>query len=478
MANGIDPSSGVRFAVGLDVGTSAVKGAVLTSDGDYYSYASAGYPLSSPSPAWAEQDPDDWWVAVGEVLSLILDAHPSMVGANTVIGLTGQMHTTVIRDASGDLLRPAILWSDARSARAVESLRATVDGWESRTGYAPIPAFTSAHLRWIGDNEPETFARIATVAVPKDDIRHRLGAGWATEPSDASAMNLMDTRTDRWAPELLSAVGIRHTALPEIVESSQFTGVVRSLPDGVDGARLLGAHVIAGAGDQAAQAYALGAVGYGEVAISVGTSGAAMQAISAPRPGAFRHCVPATWLALDSTHAAGLALAWWADVAGIPVESSVSPSAPADELPLFLPYLQGGRGHDGVPGTLTDLRASHSSTDIMHAVAEGVGIELVRLVREATGGAVPEAPIGVGGRAGKNATIRSVLAAGLGRPVRYADRGPAQGVALLAARSAGWLADGISEQNHHAEITPVDPALATRIQHRIVRYSDLVDRLS
>ena len=200
------------FAIGLDVGTSAVKGAVLTAAGASFSYSSTGYVTARPAPGWAEQNPDDWWHAVGDVLNQILEAHPLLNASNATVGLTGQMHTTVARDDHGRLLRPAILWSDNRATELAPRLVAAQPNWVDLTGNEPIPAFTSAHLAWLRAEEPDVFSRIGRVSVPKDDIRERFGAGWATEPSDASAMNLMDTRTDRWAVDLLNVVGIAASA--------------------------------------------------------------------------------------------------------------------------------------------------------------------------------------------------------------------------------------------------------------------------
>lgn len=476
MTSGSNPSADERFAIGLDVGTSAVKGAVLTSAGRSFSYVSTGYATHVPAPGHAEQDPDDWWNGVGEVLGQMLQDHPSMVAANTVIGLTGQMHTTVARDENGRLIRPAILWSDTRASNLVAALTERVTDWEERAGYAPIPAFTSAHLAWLWQEEPDAFERIARVCVPKDDIRQRFGAGWATEPSDASAMNLMNTRTDTWEPSLLEAVGLRVSQLPPIVPSSTVTGHVRLLPPTVTlGERLIGTPVVAGAADQAAQAVALGAISNDSIAVSVGTSGAAFQAIAQPRTGAFRHAVPDTWLALDSTHAAGLALAWWADVSQRPVGESPAVADQRD-LPVFLPYLQGGRDGHGAPGTLTDLRSTHGARDIADAVVEGVAIELIRLVREASGGVIPESPIGVGGRAAQIEALRLIMAAGLDRPIRFSSRGPAAGAAMLAAKSRGWADDAPLDDT--AITTYPDPEHARRLAPRIARYSHLIEQLS
>lgn len=468
-----------QFAIGIDIGTSTVKGAVVSSHGGSFAYTSLPYPTSVLSPGFAEQDADHWWSAIGEVLDQIVIAHPSMSAANTIIGLTGQMHTTVIRDRTGELLRPAILWSDTRAEASASRLAKSVERWADICGYSPIPAFTSAHLAWLKDHEPDVFAKISTIAVPKDDIRARLGAGWATEPSDASAMNLMDTRADQWSAELLEIVGIGKELLPPIVPSKTITGRVRSLPPTSSAAdHLVGTPVIAGAGDQAAQALALGVTGDGDIGISVGTSGAVFQSIRAPRAGAFRHALPDAWLALDSTHAAGLALAWWSSISGVPFAQVAEAVGKSAEPPTFLPYLQGARDGRGAPGTLTDLRATHGVEDISRAVLEGVAIELVRLTRLVANGSVPESPVAIGGRAAQIGALRELLSAGLQRTVTHSARGPAYGIAALAADTNGWLAQHQALNVDREDTVDPDPETVKLFTARFARYVQLTEQLS
>ena len=469
----------IRHAIGIDIGTSAVKAALLSSTGTTDSETSRGYPTTSLRPGHAEQDPDRWWTAVGEVLTGLLARNQDLDAANTTIGLTGQMHTTVLRDEAGALLRPAILWSDNRAAAECVALTSDVPQWADVTGNTLIPAFTAAHLAWVRADEPHVFERIHTISVPKDEIRARLGAGWATEPSDASAMSLLDTRTDEWATDLVAAVGIRLGALPPIVPSGHVTGHIQNLPGAGQLSQLLGTPVIGGVGDQAAQAVALGVTGEGSLGLSIGTSGVAFGAITAPRPGSFRHAHPATWLALDSTHAAGLALSWWSAISQVafddvqPVDHSSGRPAP-----MFLPFIQGHRGGHGAPGTLTDLHVSHGARDIAAAVMEGVALELVRLARSVAGPQPGRGEVGVGGRAGSIPGLRALIAAGLDRPVRFSDRGSAFGAAALAAQTAGWYDDFLAQATDTTTPTTPDARLAAQIGPRIRRYEQLIRELT
>lgn len=479
---GTSPEPGLdaeRFALGIDVGTSAVKVSVMSSHGRHASFVSAGYAISSPAPGFAEQDPEDWWLGAGEALESALAAFPEVSGESAVVALTGQMHTTVLRDQEDALVRPAILWSDTRAREAAETLQtASAVPWMSVTGNRPIPAFTSAHLAWLGAHEPASLGRAVRVSVPKDDLRYRLGAGWATEPSDASAMNLMDYRSDQWRPELLEYLGVREDVLPPIVPSAQVTGRIRSLPPGGENiGRLLGAPVLAGAGDQAAQALALGVRKDGLLGLSVGTSGAALQASATPRPGSFRHALPGMWLSLDSMHAAGLALTWWADMAGIDFDgySDIQAADVTAQSPMFLPYLQGARGGHHIPATLTDVRASHTKADITASVLEGVAIELVRLARGLSEQGIAPGTVRIGGRAGRLAALRQLIAEGLERPVAYSPGGSAAGAAILAAEASGWAPEPALEHGSTAHPSPEGSAL---FASRLNRYMHVLKALS
>lgn len=436
--------AGVMYAIGIDIGTSAVKVAVLANDGTSEEYASAGYPVEVPEPGYAEQNPDHWWEDLGRVLSSALDAHPGIGVANVTVALTGQMHTTVYRDSQWRLLRPAILWSDSRSKMEASDLLAAFPEWDAITGNTLMPAFSASHIEWVKRNQPGVFEEIRAIAVPKDDVRRRLGAGFFSELSDASGMALLDTRSGDWSPELLTAVGIDSRVLPELRQSSDVTGIVRELPESFssDKDRILGAPVIGGAGDQAALAIALGAVRPGSIAISVGTSGAVMQTSDRFAEKSFRHALRNSWLTLDSMHTAGMAMKWWSDIAPDRfVEFELQDLFGSSSHPVFLPYLQGERGAGDQMGAFANLGLRDDANSMSLAVLEGIGLELVRLVQDlCSDDSVPQI-IRIGGRAGRMPLIREVVATGLNRQVEYCDRSSAFGAAALAAESAGWIED-------------------------------------
>lgn len=436
---GQDVGVAMDYSIGIDVGSSSVKATILTKDGTALDVRSAAYSTSHPHPGWAEQDPDDWWEAVGEVLGDLLSQVPEAHAGNTVLGLTGQMHTSVLRGADGSLLRPAIMWSDQRASAEVEELNARRPDLPGITGNDLVPAFTLAHLLWLYRHEPDLLRRAARVCVPKDDIRARLGAGWATDPSDASATAMLDTRAGTWDPSLVAETGLTVGVLPPVVPSSEVTGRISELPPGPASLeRLLGMAVVTGAGDQEALAYALGATAPGDLVMALGTSGAAMQPSPVPYPGAFRHVPAETWLVLDSNHSAGLAVDWWSEVTGAPIQRLLDEATGirAEGIaqgPVFLPYLQGHRTAQGAPGSLIGLHISHRRPDITLAVLAGIALEMRRLAENVNGGTVPPGAVTIGGGLSRSPVFRKILASTLNREVKSSQRDGCHGAAMIAS---------------------------------------------
>ncbi|MDR1711606.1 MAG: hypothetical protein LBR58_07125 [Propionibacteriaceae bacterium] len=443
-----------ELALGLDIGTSSVKASAITSAGQVFSATSGTYPSANPFPGAVEQNPADWVAACHEVLAKLL---PELPEGPLTVGLTGQMHTSVLLDANQQVLRPAILWSDQRATTQSEALNQSVSGLADITGNPLLPAFTAAHLQWVREHEPEVFARIDKVLNPKDYIRLRLGAGYATEPADASGTALLDTRDDTWSSEMLAAVGLRVGQLPEVVPSHQVTGRA-SLCGRRDAA------VIGGAGDQAAQAVALGVREAGQLGLSLGTSGVAFGVWPQPIHGAFRHCYDKSWLRLDSTHAAGLALTWLSELVGHPVSELTQAWVPPETAPVFLPYLQGHRSGPGAPSACVGLSVQHGYEHLAYAAMEGVAFELDRLAREI----ITELPevVQLGGGGARSEKWRALLATALDRPVRFKDRDSSFGAAVLAAEAVGWHSEFESHDRTKADMVEPIPELRKIIAER------------
>ena len=292
--------------VGIDIGTSAVKGLAIDPDfGTVLATAECGYPVASPHVGWMEQQPNDWLDATQKVI----DGLETGVSELLAIGFSGQMHGLVCLDDAGDVIRPAILWNDQRSAPQCESLES--GGGRDRlvrlTGNRALPGFTAPKLLWMREQEPAAYARIRRICLPKDYVRDRLVGGHRTDVPDASGTLLLDVGKRRWSRELLAELNIPQTWLPDLVESpdpvGSFEGVV----------------VAAGAGDQAAAGVGGGITGPGPLSVVLGTSGVVLAAtdrfLADPegRVHAFCHAAPQRWLVMAVMLSAAGSLAWFHD---------------------------------------------------------------------------------------------------------------------------------------------------------------------
>jgi xylulokinase len=387
--------------VGLDIGTTGAKALLVGIDGRVIASATAEYPMSTPQPLWAEQNPDDWWIATQRALKELLAKARIPPTHIAGIGLTGQMHGLVLLDASGSVLRPCIMWNDQRTAAECDQIASTVgfDRLLELTCNAVLPGFTAPKILWVRNHEPEVYRKIAHVLLPKDFIRYKLTGEFATDVSDASGTSLFDVRHRRWSVEMLGALDIPHSWLPQVYESPNPTGCVTDTAARLTGI-LAGTPVIAGAGDQAAGAIGSGIIQPGIVLITIGTSGvvfAHTDSLSVEPRGtlhAFCHAVPGAWHLMGVTLAAGGSLRWFRDALGeqermIAAERGGDPydvlSNDASGIPtgsdglLFLPYLSGERTPHSDPnarGAFIGLTLRHTRAHMVRAVMEGVVFSL------------------------------------------------------------------------------------------------------
>lgn len=424
--------------VGLDVGTTGVKALALSPEGEVLARAERGYPLSTPRPGWSEQDPEDWWRA-SEAALADLGVEPAG------IGLSGQMHGLVCLDSEERVLRPAILWNDQRTGEECAEIEARV-GLErliALTGNRALTGFTAPKLLWVRRHEPELYARIAHVLLPKDYVRLRLTGERAIDVSDASGTLLFDVAGRRWSEEVLDALELPAAWLPEALESPAVSGRWGAIP------------VAAGAGDQAAAALGVGIDRPGPVAVVLGTSGVVFAALPAfqadpqARVHAFCHAVPGGWHAMGVMLSAAGSLAWLRDVAGGTYDELTAEAErwePGAEGLTFLPYLQGERTPHADPGAraaFTGLSLRHDRGALARAVLEGVAyglrdsLDLLRALGvEAEVGRVS------GGGARSDLWLR-IVASALGIPLErtVSEEGSAYGAALLGGVAAGVFAD-------------------------------------
>ncbi len=430
--------------VGLDVGTSGVKGLAIDPDGSVLASAEDGYPLSTPRPGWAEQEPDDWWQATQGVLARLRAA----AGAPAGIGLSGQMHGLVALDDHDRVLRPAILWNDQRTAAECGEIESTLglDRLIALTGNRALPGFTAPKLLWLRHHEPSTYDAIARIALPKDYVRLRLCGEHATDVSDASGTLLLDVAGRRWSDEVLSALQIPHAWLPRVLESpavSELTG------DGVP--------VAAGGGDQAAGALGVGVDRPGPLSIALGTSGVVFAALDSfaadpqARVHAFCHAVPGAWHAMGVMLSAAGSLRWLRDTvaAGVPYDELIAEAAawpPGTEGLVFLPYLVGERTPHADPdarGAFVGLSVRHDRGALTRAVLEGVAFGLRDSLDLITAlGGRPSLGRVSGGGARSDLWLQ-IVASVLELPLERVavDEGAAFGAAILGGVAAGAWPD-------------------------------------
>ncbi|MCH7705365.1 MAG: xylulokinase, partial [Planctomycetes bacterium] len=354
-----------QYFLGIDVGTTGCKAVLVDSTGNVAATATHEYPLSTPRPNWSEQDPEDWWAATVASIKDVLNECNVGAGSVVAVGLTGQMHGATLLDSTGGVLRPAILWNDQRTADECAEItrRVGAERVVQLTGNPVLTGFTAPKLMWVRRHEPEVFARIAAVLLPKDYVRFRLCGERHTDVSDASGTSMFDVADRRWSDEMIEAAGAKRSWLPEVSESPVVTAKISA-----DAARLTGLSegtpIVAGAGDQAAQAVGAGIVKDGDVCVTIGTSGVVFAAGDRYRvePGgrlhAFCHAVPGKWHLMGVMLSAGGCLRWVRDTLGEPecsraksegrdpydVLTEVAAGAPPGcEGLLFLPYLTGER---------------------------------------------------------------------------------------------------------------------------------------
>ena len=446
--------------LGIDVGTSGVKAILLNATGTVAASAITPLQLSTPRPGWAEQDPEAWWQATVASIKTVLATRPRAVVA--AVGISGQMHSSVFLDAHGSVIRPALLWCDGRTTAECREITQRV-GEARLRDLARNPAlegFTLPKVLWLRNHEPNAFARLSTVLLPKDFIRYRLTRVLATEPSDASATLMYDTARLTWSDEILAAVGLPRTIVPDVGGSAEILGRIT-----LEAARLTGLSagtpVVGGGADNACGAAGVGAIAPGDAVASWGTSGTVLAPTSEPRVDpmlrahTFCHVVPNTWYVMGVVLAAGGAFAWYRDQfardlttaeANERLDAEAGAIAPGADGVTFLPYLHGERTPHrdaSARGAFVGLSLAHSRGHLTRAVLEGVCFALrdsVSILHEL--GLSPDHMLLTGGGA-KSAFVRRLQSEVFGLPVCAINReeGPAYGAALLAAVGAGTFRD-------------------------------------
>jgi xylulokinase len=453
--------------LGLDIGTSGLRGVLMDEGGAVLGAAERTYDVAHPHPGWSEQDPADWIAACRGVVADLREAHPQAMAALEGIGLSGQMHGATLLGADHEPLRPCMLWNDTRAHE--EAARLDTADARRISGNVVFPGFTAPKVAWVAAHEPEVFGRAALVLLPKDHLRLWLTGEAVSDMSDAAGTAWLDVGARAWSDALLDAGGMGREQMPRLVEGSQVSGTLRAAV-----AEELGIPVVpvaGGGGDNAAAAAGLGTLAEGQGFVSLGTSGVVLAARDrfAPMPEtavhSFCHAIPDTWYQMAVILAATDALSWLARLLGRTpgdLASAMPDHADGPGPVRFAPYLSGERtphNDAAIRGAFHRLDVAHGAEDLTRAVMEGVAFALrdgLDALRSA--GAAPERLTATGGGA-RSAFWLDTLANALGLPVDVPEAGEI-GAALGAARLSACAAGAAPSE----VMTP--PAIARTVEPR------------
>jgi xylulokinase len=477
--------------LGIDIGTSSVKAVLVDEHETLVAQASMPLALARPQPLWAEQDAQDWWQATVAAIRTLPAAARAAVRA---IGLSGQMHGATLLDQSGKTLRAAILWNDGRSARECVELEQREPRSRAITGNIMMPGFTAPKLLWVAHHEPQIFARIARVLLPKDYVRLQLTGEAVSDMSDAAGTGWLDVGRRDWSDQMLAATGLDRSQMPRLVEGSAPSASLT--PQAAEQLQLPPVVVAGGAGDNAATAVGMGVIAPGQAFLSLGTSGVLFVVTERFRPNpdkaahAFCHCLPGLWHQMSVMLSAASALDWVAQLTGESDLPRLVAAAQARGLrrtaPYFLPYLSGERTPHNDPhcrGVFFGLNPQTSRADLTLAVLEGVALAFAdgMDVLLEHGGVVDE--ISVTGGGARLPYWGTLLAAALNRALTYrlgSEIGAAMGAARLARLAlTGEAPRSVCVMPPIAQVIQPDAELAALLAERrgmFVRlYRDLKD---
>jgi len=446
----------VGHVLGIDASTTATKAVLIAESGAVRGIGVSEYGFSVPRPLWSEQEPRLWWDGAVTAIRSVLDSTGVAGEDVAAIGLTGQMHGAVLLDRAGSVLRPAILWNDQRTGAECDAIRRAVgpERLISITGNDALTGFTAPKLVWVRDHEPDVWRRIAHVLLPKDYVRLRLTGEYALDKADGAGTLLFDLAARDWSAEVLAALEIDPAWMPPTWEGPEVTGLVTGEAAAATGLRP-GTPVVAGGGDQAANAVGVGAVAAGTVALSLGTSGVVFATTNRPlfeprgRVHAFCHAVPGRWHMMSVMLSAAGSLRWFRDALapGMEFADLVAPAAevpPGSDGLWFLPYLTGERSPHADPlarGAFVGLTLAHDRRHLTRAVLEGVAFGLRDGLDLMIGAGMP-APDQIRASGGGTASPlwRQILADVLGAEIATVNtsEGAAYGAGLLAAVGAAW----------------------------------------
>lgn len=431
--------------IGIDLGTSGAKFLLVTADGKILEQNTQKYTVYYPSDGWSEQNPEDWYYAALTGIGKLLQGHD----AKNIKGISfgGQMHGLVILDKDDNVIRPAILWNDGRTAKQIEYLNEVI-GKEKLSEYTAniaFAGFTAPKLLWLKENEPQNFEKISKIMLPKDYLTYRLSGKFVTDYSDASGTLLLDVKNRCWSDEMCKICGVKKDLLPELCESYNAVGTLKS-----EIADTLGlshdVSVVTGAGDNAAAAIGTGIVKDGACNISLGTSGTVFVASEkfSPDKSNSLHCfchADGKFHVMGCILSAASCNSWWAEkILGVcnfgEEQSGLKELCGKNEV-YFLPYLMGERSpHNDVcaRGAFIGMRPDTSRKKMTLAVLEGVAFALKDCLEKAKEDGIVINSSTICGGGAKSELWRHIIADVLNIPIcrPSVEEGPAYGAAILA----------------------------------------------
>lgn len=478
--------------VGVDLGTSAVKLLLMDEEGRIQNIVSREYPISFPHPGWSEQNPEDWFAETMTGLKeLLQDADKSQVAG---VSFGGQMHGLVILDEADAVIRPAILWNDGRTYEECDYLN-NVIGKEKLSEYTAnisFTGFTAPKLLWVKNKEPENFARIAKIMLPKDYIAYMLTGVHCTDVSDASGMLLFDVKNRCWSKEMCDICGVLPSQLAKVYESYESVGCLKPEIAGELGVPVT-VKVAAGAGDNAAAAVGTGTVGDGRCNISLGTSGTIF--ISSRNFGVDKYNALHSFAHADGTyHLMGCMLSaascnkWWMDdIVGTKDYGKEQEEicALGENHVYFLPYLMGERSPHNNPnarGTFVGMTMDTGRTEMTQAVLEGVAFALRDSLEVAKSLGIRIERTKICGGGAKSPLWRRIIAnvMNLKVDILESEEGPAMGGAMLAAVACGAYAsvEEIAEKLVHVvDTVEPEPEIAAKYEARYAQFKEIYPAL-
>ncbi len=464
-----------QYFIGIDVSTTASKAVVIDEKGNVVATAGYPHPLSTPKPLWSEQNPEDWWSATSGALRDVLKEVPADEVA--AVGLTGQMHGLTPLDENGEVVRPAILWNDQRSNAQCAAVMEKVG--HKRTyelvGSILLPGFTAPKIMWMRENEPENYAKLRHVLLPKDYVRYRLSGAYACDVADGSGFGVLDIAKRDWSDEMLDAFEIPREWLPELCESQDVSAHVSEAAAAATGLKA-GTPIVGGAGDQPAGGVGSGIVKMGMVSMSVGTSGVAYASSDhySPEPDGRLHTfcgpVPGTWFHMGVMLSAAGGLRWLHDELACgrsydEINAMVANTPRGAHGLIFAPYLTGERNPHPDPfarGAFIGFTLRHGIAEMARSVMEGVAFGMRDQLELLRAQGVHPTEAVIGGGAAKSPIWRQMITDIMGMPLYTVNttEGAAFGAAILAAVGAGAYPDvptATAEMVRKVDQTDPDP---------------------